>query len=342
MFDPEEISSWVPDTDTLLNLCLTEYVFVSLSMALIIARFLPAIHSRIVARATSLESQSLYWGTAVVSNMFVFGLLLVYGRVITLFFVHKYHPVTVYVAVPLQVLIYVLFLIICILPCTGDGVNVPIPKGMAKILIYISFSFAAFLFCTCRSKQRKAKILQVMVTFSLLTFVYHLVMEVIATCFALLVNVPETITLMALSTLSLSFFVMFSYTIIVSTANWKDRSFYEDVFKLSASVFTIVLIFGAFIFSILVYMLMLFRLQPDGIAATVSTLLPPVILSAAGWYIRMKLPHVHMTTEDYEPEEEEDEKGSITTELSNMFLFSTIEKQPLKRTDNYCKIETIV
>ncbi|CAI8012630.1 hypothetical protein GBAR_LOCUS8095 [Geodia barretti] len=57
------------------NLSLTEFGFVSLSLALVIAKFFPAVHNQIVSRATRLEHQSLYWGTAVVSNVFVYGLL---------------------------------------------------------------------------------------------------------------------------------------------------------------------------------------------------------------------------------------------------------------------------
>ena len=62
------------------NLSLTEYVFVSLSLALVIAKFFPAVHNQIVSRATRLEHQSLYWGTAVVSNVFTYGLLFIAMR----------------------------------------------------------------------------------------------------------------------------------------------------------------------------------------------------------------------------------------------------------------------
>ena len=43
----------------------------SLSLALMIAKFFPAVHNQIVSKATRLEYQSFYWGTAVVSNIFV-------------------------------------------------------------------------------------------------------------------------------------------------------------------------------------------------------------------------------------------------------------------------------
>ena len=54
--------------------------FVSLSLALVIAAYFPVVHNQIVSRATRLEHHSLYWGTAVVSNIFTYGLLFAAGR----------------------------------------------------------------------------------------------------------------------------------------------------------------------------------------------------------------------------------------------------------------------
>ena len=53
----------------------SEYVFVSLSVALVIARFSPAFHNQIVSKGTTLGHQSLYWGTVVITNVFTYGLL---------------------------------------------------------------------------------------------------------------------------------------------------------------------------------------------------------------------------------------------------------------------------
>ena len=107
--DANDITEWVSNSNTLFDLCLTEYVFVSLSLALVIAKFFPAIHSRLVSRATSLEYQSLYWGAAVVSNVFVYGLVFLSGRALSLLFVHFTHPTTGHVALATQVIIYGIF-----------------------------------------------------------------------------------------------------------------------------------------------------------------------------------------------------------------------------------------
>ena len=67
------------NSHTFVKLSLAEYVFVSLCLALVIARLFPAVHNHIVSKATRLEHQSLYWGMVVVSNTFVYGLLFAAG-----------------------------------------------------------------------------------------------------------------------------------------------------------------------------------------------------------------------------------------------------------------------
>ena len=67
--------TWKLSPSQFLLLSISEYTIVSLSLALVIAKFFPAVHNQIVSRATRLEHQSLYWGTAVVSNIFTYGLL---------------------------------------------------------------------------------------------------------------------------------------------------------------------------------------------------------------------------------------------------------------------------
>ena len=65
-----DFMSWSMNTQSFVKLSLVEYVFVSLSLAVIIAKFFPATNN--------FEYQSLYWGSSVVttSSLMDFGLLL--------------------------------------------------------------------------------------------------------------------------------------------------------------------------------------------------------------------------------------------------------------------------
>ena len=288
-FDVRAITNLVPDKDTLLNLCLTEYVFVSLSLALVIAKFFPAIHSQLVSRATSLESQSLYWGAAVVSNVLVYGLVLVGGKGFSLYLLHHVHPPTVYAASVLQVISYCILLVTSLLTRENAKANVPIPKGMAKYIINASFCFTFFCCCVCSSKHCRGKTLRVLVLFSFMLFIYHSAMQGIAVGFALLVNVPITVTLSALYILSLLFPIILVYFLTMVTADLTNLKGYQQALKVTLNAIIFVCLFAGVLLIIFVYVLMTFKLQPGGTAGVVSALVPPVILSAAGWYVKKKL-----------------------------------------------------
>ena len=149
------------------KLSLAEYVFVSLSLALVISKYFPGVHDQIVSRATRLEHQSLYWGTAVVSNVFVYGLLLTAGRGCSIYFAtFKYasflfsYPWWSSVPITLGIQEVVVFLILIfgatIALTRRDSVrDIPIPKQMAKVLINLSFCWSCFCCCVCCHKRRK-------------------------------------------------------------------------------------------------------------------------------------------------------------------------------------------
>ena len=72
-------------------------MFVSLSLVLVIAKFFPAIHNQFVSKATtSLQYRSLYWGTAVVSNVFIYGLLLTAGKGLSIYMAVLNNPLDAY------------------------------------------------------------------------------------------------------------------------------------------------------------------------------------------------------------------------------------------------------
>ena len=77
------VLEWSISQPELYKLCLAEYVLVSISLVLIIARFFPAYHSWIVSKAKTPEHKSLYWGAAMVSNCFTLGFILPFGRLIS-------------------------------------------------------------------------------------------------------------------------------------------------------------------------------------------------------------------------------------------------------------------
>ena len=146
----------------LITFGLSEYVLVSLALALIIAVFFPAVHNTIVPRASArLGYKSLYWGTAVVSNVFIYGLVFALGRglfIITRYielFPIKHFTASLFIVPCIQeVVVHVILFVGALIASLGNEHGVPIPnKGVAKIVINISFCFSCFCCCVCCSSR---------------------------------------------------------------------------------------------------------------------------------------------------------------------------------------------
>ena len=136
---------------------LSEYVFVSTSVALIIAMHFPGVHKQIVSKATSrLEYCSLYWGTAVVSNIFTYGLVPVFGRSIMIYFLISEKMSVLIVLMVQEVIVHVILFVgtLFVIIRGSHSENIPIPKGVVSTLFYPSFCcFVCFASSTLFSKK---------------------------------------------------------------------------------------------------------------------------------------------------------------------------------------------
>ena len=290
------------DPDTFVKLCMTEYVFVSLSLALVIAKFFPAIHSQLVSRATSLESQSLYWGTAVVSNVFVYGLLFTAARGLAILMQVLDNPLTNYslssrfVIIPSiqEVIIHgILFIGAVITSMQSHSVtDVPkLPKGIARCIINISFCFTCFCCCVCCSGRCRVKTLQVLVLFSFMTFIYHCIMEAISVGFILFDDESRTMTVTVIMLcISLILFVMvfISFSLFLLSRE-RNVEMYQQALNSCGGIFMLIIVFVAVMLLIVMYMIVFFSLNLTGFRGIVTGLIPSIALSAATWYIKKRL-----------------------------------------------------
>ena len=171
----------------LITFGLSEYVLVSLALALIIAVFSPAVHNTIVHRASArLGNKSLYWGT-----VFIYGLVFALGR--GLFIILQYlqllvikHFTASLLIVPCiqEVVVHVILFVGALIASLGNEHGVPIPnRGVAKIVINISFCFSCFCCCVCCSSRCRAKTTRILVLFSFMSFVYQMIMDTISIVF---------------------------------------------------------------------------------------------------------------------------------------------------------------
>ena len=104
-----------------------------------------------------------------------------------------------------------------------------------------------------------------------------------------------TLTITTLYISFLFFFMLFGFYIILqlsTTTKIRNKTYRQQLQRLLNAVlgaFMLLIIFCAVMFSIIVYMLLVLHVQPEGITGLVTSLIPSIILSAAGWYIKKKL-----------------------------------------------------
>ena len=290
------------------KLCLAEYAFVSISLVIIIAKFFPVYHSKLVSKATTLEYKSLYWGTAVVSNCFTLGLLFPAGRAVSIaacFFGTKnanlhYNTITTLLPI-LEINMYIVFFVAAVIATWRSNVGIiHIPKGMAKVLIHISSCFC----CCCCSSRCRVKGIQVLVLFSFMSFIYHSIMDAISVGYLLFISVSDTFT-MTMLYISLLFFLMSltSFILYTTSSNRRDsRSAVKGSVMCVAGACMLLIIFCAVILIVAVYVTIITSLKPKGVIGFLTTLIPSLGLSAAGWLIKKKLQsevQSHQQASDY-------------------------------------------
>ena len=291
---------------TFFELSLAEYVFVSLCLALVIARLFPAVHNHIISKATRPEHQSLYWGMVVVSNTFVYGLLfaaakgwsIIYsGLLLEIIYnpeIDNTDTQTIIVSVLLEVVINaVLFCgaLFASLKSRNSSYGV-VPRKIGKFFINLSFCWSCFCVCVCCSKRCRAKTMSVLVMFSLMVFLHHNIMEAISFGFALFIE-PSRVFVITIGLFYISLMVFLVLSVSLSIFILRGRNtrtpLYQQFISLVGIVILLLTIFGAVGLMVVVYMIIFFSLRLHGFSGIVTGLIPSIALSAASWYIKKRL-----------------------------------------------------
>ena len=76
-----------------------------------------------------------------------------------------------------EFVVYVIFFVGALFASLRNHHNkvIPLPTGMGKVMINISFCFSCFCFCICCSQRCRAKTLQIIILFSFMSFIYHII-----------------------------------------------------------------------------------------------------------------------------------------------------------------------
>ena len=217
-----------------MKLCWAEYILVSTSLALVIAKFFPGVHYQIVSRATRLEHQSLYWGTAVVSNVFVLGLWFIIERGWLIIQQTQYLGMLVdpsqfiygdssyngyFSILPgvQEVIIHNILFFSALIASVRNSNGIPIPRGLAKVLINVSFCCSCFCCCICCSKKCRIKAMRSLVMFSFMIFIYRSIMDAISLMFI----EQSRVVIVTIALLYVSSLVFFIFILTLHAIPWQ-------------------------------------------------------------------------------------------------------------------------
>ena len=298
-FSDSKVMNWQIQAQKMATLSLVEYALVSLSLALIISKFFPVFHCKIVSKVSSIEHKSLYWGTVVVSNLCTYGLFFPIGRVVTAWAEINIidgipgRPTNVFFTFPCiqEIIIHIILLVAAVIASTNNqpGTDIPIPTGMAKVMINISFCFSCFCCYFCCSSRCRAKALRVLVLFSFMSFIYRSIMDTISVGFYLFVNVSETFIITVLYISLLFFLVLLVSYSIFSTIHARNTTIYRRSLNCCVGTCVLLIVFGAAMLMGFMYITIVLTLKPNGIKAVVAGLIPSIGLLAATWYMKKRL-----------------------------------------------------
>ena len=279
---------------------LIEYVFVSFSLALVIAKFFPVVHHQIVPRTTTFGYQSLYWGTVVVSNVFIYGLLFTASRGWSIFEQNNFLPLvarnqskdaSVLIVICIQEVIIHVILFIAAITTLNHTSFTSIPKGMAKVIINISLCWTCVFLCICRSGHKRTKVIRVLIVFSLMSFIHHNIMNLISLLFLLFVEQDRLITIiMTLLYISVLVFLILLLSLsLFSLLHGNNAPLYQQFLRFIGSVCSFIAVFTAVMLLVVMYMIAFFSLEPEGFTGIVAGLIPSIALSATSWFIKNRL-----------------------------------------------------
>ena len=124
-----------------------------------------------------------------------------------------------------------------------------------------------------------------------MSFIYHIIMDVISLGFILFIEESRTlyISLTLLYMSLILFFVMFTSITLFLISRGRSLPFYKRSLNCFGGSFILIIVFGAVMLIVIMYMVLLFSLKLTGLSGIITGLIPSIALSAVSWYIKKRL-----------------------------------------------------
>ena len=272
------------------GLLLAGFVFLNVLVMLLVVTFIPRYYHMLCRKVNSdINSNiylSFYWGCALVFFILSMALYLldVVWYVVMCYLLEMCstelairHLVT---CISTRFVVTVVELIVCAFVCKRNPITVHIP--FQKCTTNVLFCCCC---CCCCSTHLKSKVVQTLALWGIMVFVQHITASLIPVCFAIISRPAEVLSVLALIASTVFCIIMF----VVHLLHQGRVAGCQQTAAFCMRVLAIVLFLGLAVVLVTLYLLLLAAGVEFSFGGLLGSLVPSVILSAVGWYVKKRL-----------------------------------------------------
>ena len=268
------------------HLLLAGFVFLNVLVILLMVRFVPGYYHRFVSRVNGdvnarHTSLSFYWGCALVLFFLAMALHLVDLGLYIYIYIALYHrDNAVKTCFSIKFVAVVAELVVCVFVCKRNPITVDIPfqKCTTNVLFCCCF-------CCCCSSNLKSKVVQTLALWGIMVVVQHITASLIPLCFTIVLQPAEILSVLALAASTLFCIIIF----VSHLLHLRQVAGHLQKIAFCIQMFAIVSFIGLAIVSLVVYLQFLRDgVEVNGLGGFLGSLVPSIILSAVGWYVKTK------------------------------------------------------
>ena len=271
------------------RLLLAGFVFLNVLVMLLMVTFIPSYYHMLCTKVNSDVNSniylSFYWGCALlffILSMALFLLdLMVYVALCYLFEMCSTELAIGYLVtcISTRFVVTVVELIVCAIVCKRNTITVPIP--FQKCTTNVLFCCCC---CCCCTSTLKSKAGQTLALWGIVVFVQHITASLFPVCFAIISRPAEILSVLALIASTVFCIIMF----VVHLLHQGRVAGCQQTAAFCMRVFAIVLFLGLAVMLLTLYLMFLAAGVEFSFGSFLGSLIPSVILSAAGWYVKTK------------------------------------------------------
>ena len=288
------------------SLLLAGFVFLNVLVMLLMVRFVPGYYHKFVSRVnddvnTRHTSLSFYWGCALVFFFLAMALHLVDLGLFALFMASTVSDspsfndftVSLITCIFTKFVAVVAELVVCVFVCKRNTITVDIPFQRCTTNVLFCCCF-----CCCCPRNLKSKVVQTLALWGIMVVVQHITACLIPLCFTIILHPAEVLSVLALIASTLFCTIIF----VAHLLHLRQVVGHLQKTAFCIQMLAIVCFIGLAIVSIVVYLQFLRDgVEFNGLGGFLGSLVPSIILSAVGWYVKIKFLDTKTSAADPQP-----------------------------------------